>query len=812
MPDRVTGLMRVISARSFAARARLSRTDKKSSRHLVRDARGNVVTMMLVGLGMAATLSVVSYQLLTGPVATVSRVTQSNMAITQMLGAGQMLALDAANQAPSGDCDGDGYVEPRGWVTPLTGLTGGGALPAATGLPTRDPWKTTLGYCVWDMGAVFESPDCGGPGANRLNGADVPGGASETPATQTVFAVISAGPNRRFETVCRNWNNADDVIVASGDDIIKRYTYQEAATATSAFWDLRADDTDSSQLLRKAEIGNQIKMDNTQGLLQTGLIQTSGKAIADGGLELGVADGVVCGPAGANEGLMRAKPTLMAGMAAHWKMDEVSGTLVSEATGAFPGSWTGTPATIASTAGQVGTAFHLNGAAQVSATDPGVSKLDFAVSDSIGISAWVWFSSLSAGVDTVISKGTAPTNFTLEKGPTQRLLFRYSHGPALTATFRAPGSVPYDRWVHVAFTYTYGDPASAKMYFDGVVCGGCSWASAPDAALPPLQNNNPVIIGGGGLDRVDDLRVYRRLLSATDVQNLYNYSGGGAALPSELVAYWQFDETSGVNAADLAGTSSGTMAGGDWTTATTPGKSGGGFLKSSGVTLTATPSSSNVSDIFVATGGSVSIWFKTPDPAAATGRYVETGPATGGWFLSRTANRFRLTTKSGGGDTQCQSPTVTITPNVWHHLVAVGGWDFYLDGFLIGGFGMCTGMGGVSSGGLSPITIGGLIDGDSLDDVRFYNRALDAAEILQIYNDGATEFGIEGSGVGGDDDEGIVVQFCNGSAWQDMSGGGGSGGLKASFPPGACTGSDLGEVRYISGFVYFCDGKEWRTF
>lgn len=1033
MPEKVTGLMRITRRDNRGAElphAQNARGNVVQGTHgnIVQGTHGNIVTMMLVGIGMAATLSLATYQLLSGPVATVSRVTQNNMATAQMLGVGQMVAMDAVNQTPAGDCDADGYVEPRDWVTTLSGLTGGGVLPAAIGVPTRDAWKTTLGYCVWDIGPTFEGAGCGGAPANRLNGADAPGGGSETAITQTVFAIISAGPNRRFETTCRNWNNTDDVIVRGGDDIVKRYTYQEAATATSAVWALAPTDPDVSSIERKAEVGSKIKMDNTQGLLQTGLIQTTGKAIADGGLALGVADGVTCGPAGANEGMIRTKPTLTAGLAAHWKMDEVSGTAVADAQGAYAGTWAGTPATIASTAGKIDTGFAFAGTAQFNVTDPGASNLDFALGDSIGISSWVWIDSASTGTDYIIRKNSTTRNYSLAKAGGSSISFRYYSSDGSSRVY---GSVtlPTDQWVHVAFTYTYGDPTTAKLYVNNVACA-CSW-SGGTGAEPPVVDNAGVNVGVGWDGKLDDMRLYRRLLSASDVADLYAYtgggggvslpshmigywklnettgttvadaagtstgaltgttwpavtvagksggaynrggtgsmnvtpsstavsnlfqdgdrgavsfwfkpgdpdfgnstyitagngangwsisragqtityaevggysvqsepfgwvagdwyyvlvhrdniyingnaagnvvpggtssadttpmlfgntglsgvediiddirfynrpltvpeitaayagnaaeyeSGGGAPLPPELVAYWNFDETSGTAADDLAGTSDGTVNGGNWTTSTTTGKNNGAFEKGAGVTLTAVPSSSAIANIFDADGGSVSFWFKTPDEAGTSGIYISTGNGSNGWAISRAPSAYFTFDFYSGmfSGTSCSSFSGTLANNTWHHLVVMGDTGnvtFTLNGVDITD--SCT-PGGRQAADLSPMTIGGIIPDDAVDDVRFYNEYLTGPEISAIYAAGASEYSGGGGGGGASDDD-LIVQYCDGTNWQDMAGGGGagSGGIKASLPPGACNGTVTGEVRYISGFLYFCDGLEWRTF
>lgn len=266
--------------------------------------KGSVFTVLMVGLGMAATLSIVTYQILSGPVASVARVTQHNLAKNQMITINRIALMDAVLQASNGDCDTDGYIEPRAWRT-TTGAkpTNGGLLPLAMGAPTSDPWMSEYGYCVWDVGTLSAQAGCGGA-TGRLDGADNP--VSGDAKTLSVMAVISSGPDRVFQTTCNAYVNATTDLIsitAGSDDLVQRYTYAEAAAGGGGegLWFLKSGDPNTAQIARNIEVGG-------GGIVQATAVNTTGKMVAGDGLRVGtdasVAD-IECDDA--NKGLMRYK-------------------------------------------------------------------------------------------------------------------------------------------------------------------------------------------------------------------------------------------------------------------------------------------------------------------------------------------------------------------------------------------------------------------------------------------------------------------------------------------------------------------------
>ncbi|MEX2186486.1 MAG: LamG-like jellyroll fold domain-containing protein [Pirellulales bacterium] len=138
--------------------------------------------------------------------------------------------------------------------------------------------------------------------------------------------------------------------------------------------------------------------------------------------------------------------------------------------------------------------------------------------------------------------------------------------PTTTGTIAPDGD-----WVHVALTYDSATGA-VTAYFDGQAEPGVTLDTAG------LVGVGPATIGawdasGGGLytrfldGRIDDLQIYRGVLTAAQVSQL-----AVVPEPSQLLAHWSFD----TDASDATGNHNGTLAGG--ASITTDARLGGGAL------------------------------------------------------------------------------------------------------------------------------------------------------------------------------------------------------------------------------------------
>lgn len=217
----VTGLMALVAlpaVRGAMVRALKTRRFKQS---------GNVFFMLFGAVAIAGLIGVSTMTTMKGPTRGITHSNQVAAANNTLYTTARMIA--GAVQAEA-DCDSDGIVEPPPWrdAGGLSAPSGGGLVPTDLGATQRDPWGTDIGYCAWDHGRRTVTHDvatCGGAGVNRLVGVDS--------KSEYVIAVISAGPDRLFQTTCNPWVDADDdgvpdapliVTPAGSDDIVRAET------------------------------------------------------------------------------------------------------------------------------------------------------------------------------------------------------------------------------------------------------------------------------------------------------------------------------------------------------------------------------------------------------------------------------------------------------------------------------------------------------------------------------------------------------------------------------------------------------------
>lgn len=279
-------------------------TQKMNPRH---SERGNVFTILIAAIGLAGILGVATYNLMSGPYASIARISGVNMTKYDMLAASKIAMMYPNAQSDAGDCDIDGYIEPPAFTTVGATLApvGGGQFPhTIINAPVyKDTWGTTFGYCVWDIGTT------GNPCAtNMLNGTPDPT-TGET-QSQTVMALVSAGPDRKFNTTCSDYVDATTPLITSTaavtDDIVMKFSYAEAAQATSSLWKMKIGDASTITIDKNVSIGSGISIDKTSGLGSFLAVNSDGKvSVADEAI-IGEGIGAACNSG--NIGLMRYSP------------------------------------------------------------------------------------------------------------------------------------------------------------------------------------------------------------------------------------------------------------------------------------------------------------------------------------------------------------------------------------------------------------------------------------------------------------------------------------------------------------------------
>ncbi len=219
---------------------------------------GNIFFFLFGAVAVAGVLGVAIQNYVMGPLKTATMVNKRNAADTELQLSLRVMAMAAAaNQPDGGDCDADGSIEPLPYedATTIPHPAGGGVLPPTIGGSKRDPWGSDYGYCVWDHGTAVNDPLCGGASQLRL-----PGTNSDQ---WEVIAIISAGPDRVFQTDCNAWadvdadSEPDTPLVnkpAGSDDMYYAWTYQEASGAGAGLWSLEQADQDTAEITKNLSV------------------------------------------------------------------------------------------------------------------------------------------------------------------------------------------------------------------------------------------------------------------------------------------------------------------------------------------------------------------------------------------------------------------------------------------------------------------------------------------------------------------------------------------------------------------------------
>ena len=262
---------------------------------------------------------------------------------------------------------------------------------------------------------------------------------------------------------------------------------------------------------------------------------------------------------------------------------------------------------------------------------------------------------------------------------------------------------------------------------------------------------------------IDDVRIYNRALSATEVMQLYNLgaatkvdTSSKVTLKTGLVGYWTFDgkDTSwkAGTTNDLSGNNNtGHLISMSTTTSPVVGKIGQAlkFNGASGYVNVNSTAGDMTTNSF-----SLAFWVKGAINSSSSGRLVNkrTGslgyevyfPTNGGYPFGY----IGTTTPCAGSCDFGGFSDKVILDKKWHYVVAIfnrttNKINGYIDGALQNTSVDISAMLSASISNSTNLTIGDASGGGnyyfngSLNDVRVYNRALTSAEITQLYNLGA---------------------------------------------------------------------------
>jgi hypothetical protein len=356
----------------------------------------------------------------------------------------------------------------------------------------------------------------------------------------------------------------------------------------------------------------------------------------------------------------------------------------------------------------------------LSISDANQTGLD--ITNEITVSAWINAQTLSGSTNYVIASkyntsGNQRSYVLVAYGPRLNMTLS-SNGTANVDSLTANNSLSTGTWYHVAGVY---DGSYIKLYINGELNEnntGPYFNPLPysDGIHPGTADFNIGAASGG--DRfdgiVDEVRVYNRALTGSEIADLSNWGPGP-------VGHWKMDENMGTGTDAVKdssgngndGTMHSSMTESDWI----QGKLGSALEFDDTDDEVDCGSDSSLTDLPMI---SVGAWIRPNTEGENNyGRIVDkadtTGPANGWTFVTSTTERLGFEVDFDGGDLECFSANNTLTLDTWQHVAAT--WDgttnssgvqLYLDGAQVS----C----GTSQNGSG-------------------NRTTDAGESLRIGND-----------------------------------------------------------------------------
>ena len=208
------------------------------------------------------------------------------------------------------------------------------------------------------------------------------------------------------------------------------------------------------------------------------------------------------------------------GLVGHWTLDEGAGSTVSDS------SRTNGPGTLVNgpswSPGKMGTALSFDGKNSVLNVQTSAALYDLRKR---GLTVCAWISPRGGKSGHLVDKSNANVGWLLSYKPDSRIQFAGDHFGAEVSRFSAK-PLTLNTWHHVAGTWD-GDRSSthAHLYVNGVPADG----EGRDGAGALREGSSPMLCIGNRrtMDRgfdglIDEVRVYNRVLSASEILSLVN--------------------------------------------------------------------------------------------------------------------------------------------------------------------------------------------------------------------------------------------------------------------------------------------------
>jgi Concanavalin A-like lectin/glucanases superfamily len=425
----------------------------------------------------------------------------------------------------------------------------------------------------------------------------------------------------------------------------------------------------------------------------------------------------------------------------YWRLDETSGTNVTDSAGGRTGTYTNGP-TLGQSGGPPDTVN--NKAVSFDGTNDYV-KVNYAAALNPAVFTYEVWAKPTGGAGTWRGVVTS----TYEVSGTNRGVGVWAddtnmwdvaidYGTGTNLVQAAP--VRLNEWVHLALTY---DGTTLKIYLNGTLV-------TSTAKTFSANTSTPLGIGAASYDNgstwkeyfpgsIDEVAVYNSALTATKVRSHYNT---GRCYKDEVLAdspkgYWRLGDASGSTATEKMRADHGTYTNGPTLAAT------GALTGDSDTAVTFDGTNDYVTVPYDSwlNPSSVTLegWAK-PTGGSGTARTVTASQDTNTGYLLGigTDNKWRFTVGTGSATTVVAS-TSTVTINSWAHVV--GTYDgttatLYVNGISVGSSATARTVNSTQPLGIGATDAGGSWAGyftGSLDEIAVYATALSSARVQAHY-------------------------------------------------------------------------------
>lgn len=455
------------------------------------------------------------------------------------------------------------------------------------------------------------------------------------------------------------------------------------------------------------------------------------------------------------------------GLVGWWKFDEGGGSTAADSSGqGNDGTLNGSPLPTWTT-GQINGALSFDGTSQyVSSTNS--SSLEI-YNSPITVAFWMKMNNTATSQIAVLK----PYEYTVCVGG-GNISLHDTYGNGLGTSV----SLSSGTWYHVAMVFD--GTSTIYTYLNGSLVGtpGISgtWSATADTSNLTIAKGDGILgCSANYFDgTIDDVRIYNRALSATEVAQLYDYGlphEGCDNVSSGLVGWWKLDDGSGTTAADSSGNSNTgtTQNSPTWTT----GKINGALQFTSANQYVSIPDTAALN---MSGSWTVSAWVNPSTiPASGTRATVldrDDSSSNTNYLIGIDNNqsctglnwRLKFDASAGGGGINCYP--MTITANTWYFITGVYDSPSQTLSLYVNGALQVANVGSnvpTSNSGTNLVlgnvsSLGQQFYG-TIDDVRIYNRAVSTSEVNQLYHMGSPEGAIKYNAYY------HVLQYCNGTNW-----------------------------------------------